>query len=130
MTPNDKPAARSLARARAAAGRAKRALKPADTQPIVERLNRQHERIAATERDLARIGPQVAALEMRLDELRQRVEAPNGTLDEASAASARSIIEEVRREHEQVRARISAAVRYEERLQQLERRVAALTGEG
>ncbi len=130
MTPKDKLPGRSLARARAAAGRAKRALKPADPQPIVERLNRQHERIAATERDLARIGPQVAALEVRLDELRQRVEAPTGALDEASAASARAIIEDVRREHEQVRARISAAVRYEERLQQLERRVAALTGEG
>lgn len=130
MTPKDKLPSRPLARARAAAGRAKRALKPADPQPLVERLNRQHERIAATERDLARIGPQVAALEVRLDELRQRVEAPTGTLDEASAASARAIIEDVRREHEQVRARISAAVRYEERLQQLERRVAALTGEG
>lgn len=65
-----------------------------------------------------RMGPQMAALEARLESLRERLvrpEAGPGDYDEAL-----SLVEEVRREHERIRARISAASRFEERLRQLE----------
>lgn len=74
-------------------------------------------------RDLARIGPQVAALEQRVESLRQQLEQPTSSADEQDQA--RSLLELVRREHEQVRARVFAAARYEERLSRLEEEVAA-----
>lgn len=79
--------------------------------------------LRAHSRDLARIGPQVAALEQRLETLRQRLENPSSSVGEE--AQARSLLELVRREHEQVRARVFAAARYEERLGRLEEAVAA-----
>jgi len=101
-----------------------------DTKPDVHtRLHRQHQRIAALERDLARIGPQVAALEVRVEDLRQRVEQPHWAADDDEQAQARSLVDEVRREHDRVRARITAAVRYEERLRQLEEQVATHLGD-
>jgi chromosome segregation ATPase len=83
-----------------------------------QRLDRQNRRIGALERDMNRMGPQMAALEARLESLRERLvrpEAGPGDYDEAL-----SLVEEVRREHERIRARISAASRFEERLRQLE----------
>lgn len=117
-------------RARSLARRVKRSLLGGGAAPspdeVTVRLDRQHGRIAATERDLSRIGTQVAALEVRIEGLRQRLDLPSLDADDEARAEARSIVEEVRREHEQVRARISAAMRYEERLRQLEERVSAL----
>lgn len=130
MTANDPPSPTPMERARSLAGRAKRKVQRGVPVEVTDRLNRQHERIAATERDLARIGPQVAALEARFERMRQRLDAPDLDLDDATRSEARSIVEEVRREHEQVRARISAAVRYEERLRQLEEQVAKLAVQG
>ena len=96
-----------------------------DPAVVRARLDRQHGRILRTEHDLMRIGTQVAALESRVENLRERLDlgapAPGEPGDEA-----RSIVEEMRREHERVRVRISAAVRYEERLRQLEERLAVL----
>lgn len=82
------------------------------------RLNRQHGRIAALEREVARIAPQVAASEIRLEDLRQRLDRPE--FDDADRAEAASLVEEIRREHQRIRARIGAATRYEERLRQVE----------
>ena len=87
-------------------------------------MDRQHDRLAAVERDLARIGPQVAGLEARLEDLRGTREVP--VVDAGDLADARSLVEEVRREHERTRARISAAARFEERLEQVEELLAAL----
>lgn len=90
----------------------------ADYDHIIERLDRQHGRIAELEREIARLSPQVAALEARIEDLRQlveRTELPAG--EQATVADALARIE---REHEQVRVRISAAVRFEERLRQVE----------
>jgi predicted nucleic acid-binding Zn-ribbon protein len=99
-----------------------------DEQPrldeVAARLNRQHGRIAAVERELARIGPQVAAIEVRLEDLRQRLDQPGS--NDAERAEAASLVEEIRREHQRIRARISAATRYEERLRQLEETVSRL----
>lgn len=87
------------------------------------------QRLAAVEgqvgealREFRRIGPQVAALEARLETLEERLEpAPTG--DAAEHAEARSLVEEVRTEHARVRARISAATVFEERLRVLEERL-------
>lgn len=110
---------------------------------VTVRLNRQHERIAELERELARVSPQLAALEERVAALQvpARVD-PDGVLADAAAdspdagagspdATASSpdvaeLLEAIRAEHARVRARISAAAKYEERLRQLEEKVARL----
>ena len=86
------------------------------------RAERQHERIAELERELKRVSPQLAALEERLEDLRQRLDVPDLAASDGDRAEARSLVEEVRREHAQVRARISAATVFEERLRVLEDR--------
>lgn len=101
---------------------------PTSAGEVLARLDRQHGRLAVLEREIARIGPQLAALEARFEDLRQSLETPRhepGEQDEA-----RTLVAEVRREHERVRARISAAARYEERLRQLEEKVEELTATG
>lgn len=106
------------ARGRSLLGR-RRPAPPAEVPDVTtQRLDRQNRRIGALERDMNRMGPQMAALEARLESLRERLvrpEAGPGDYDEAL-----SLVEEVRREHERIRARISAASRFEERLRQLE----------
>ena len=86
---------------------------------LQERIERQHARIAELERELARL-TQLAALEERLEDLRQRLDVPDLDASDTNRAEARSLVEEVRREHAQVRARISAATVFEERLRVLE----------
>jgi chromosome segregation ATPase len=92
---------------------------------VTERFDRQHGRIADLERDLARIGPQVAALEARFEDLRQQLTVPRPRAEELDEAGV--LVEQVRREHERMRARVSAAARFEERLGQLEDQMTALT---
>lgn len=109
-----------MSRARDAVRALRRAHRlPDDLGPRVEDLER---RLGDAARELGRIGPQVAALEERLEELRRRVEdpAPTGTPEDVEAA--RTVLDEVRAEHARVRARISAAVVFEERLRVLEAR--------
>lgn len=135
MTANHPPASEHMVvRARALASRIRRRFRrdrrASIAAEVTTRFDRQNHRISATEIDLARIGPQVAALEIRVEQLRQRLDVPILDADDETRAQARSIIEEMRREHEQVRARITAAVRYEERLRQLEDRLNRLSSEG
>ncbi|MER7558208.1 hypothetical protein ABTZ46_14780 [Nocardioides sp. NPDC126508] len=97
-----------------------------DQGRVIEELraitDRQRVRIGDLERELARVSPQVAALEARLETLRDAVERGNvasgapvdGQVDAAS------IWAEIQRQQEQVRARITAATRFEERLRRLE----------
>jgi len=94
-----------------------------DEPTVEERFERQHQRIASLERDLARIGPQVAALEARIEDVRHRLTTPSATPDEVEQAV--GLVEEIRREHERMRARVTAAARFEERLEQLEDQMAA-----
>lgn len=84
------------------------------------RLDRQRARIEEVERELARVGPQVAALEARLENLRERVDADAAPELSAAEDDVRTLRAEVARQQEQVRARISAAARFEERLRQVE----------
>lgn len=87
---------------------------------VRERLDRQHRRIADLERELIRISPQLAALEQRVEELRQRIDRPDYVATPEDEARAVSLVEEVERQHAQVRARISAATVFEERLRVVE----------
>ena len=100
---------------------------PDDLPARVDDLDR---RLADALRELGRIGPQVAALEERVESLRQRVEEPDPTGTPDDLAAARNVLDEVRAEHARVRARISAAVVFEERLRVLEAKagIESLTG--
>jgi chromosome segregation ATPase len=84
--------------------------------------DRQRVRIGDLERELARVSPQVAALEARLETLRDTVERGNLAAGASSDGhvDASSIWAEIQRQQEQVRARITAATRFEERLRRLE----------
>ena len=77
-------------------------------------------RIDDLERELIRISPQLASLEQRVEALRARVDDPAFTADDAQRAEARRLVDEVRAEHARVRARVSSAVVFEERLRVLE----------
>ena len=95
----------------------------ATLRSVRARLDRQHQRIAELERELIRVSPQLAALEERVEALRQRVESPDHTSSPENEAQATSLVEEIKREHAQVRARISAAAVFEERLRVVEERL-------
>jgi DNA repair exonuclease SbcCD ATPase subunit len=103
---------------------------PGRVRRLEARAERQHERIAELERELKRVSPQLAALEERVEDLRQRLDLPDLDASDDDRAEARSLVEEIRREHAQVRARISAATVFEERLRVLEEkaRVESETG--
>lgn len=116
--------------------------------PLRERLDRQERRIAALEHrlderlpdavrkatraftEVERMQPQTASMEQRLEELRQRLDT---RLDPGSAedqAEARRLLDEVRREHQQIRSRMTAIAWYEDRLRKLEEAAAPVTGDG
>lgn len=92
---------------------------PDDVGPRVADLER---RLGDAVRELARIAPQVAALEERLADLTARLAEP-ARAEDGDAEAARSVLDEVRAEHARVRARISAATVFEERLRVLEDRL-------
>lgn len=89
----------------------------------LRRVNRQHERIAELEREIGRLSPQVAALEERLEDLAQRLSdrvAGASSPAPAEIAEGNDLVADVRREHGRIRARITAATVFEERLRVLE----------
>lgn len=74
-----------------------------------------------TANELERIVPQVAAQESQLESLREKISAvPAG--DQSQIDESRSLIDEIRREHAQVRVRLTAVAQYEDRLRKLEDR--------
>ncbi|HEY0453453.1 hypothetical protein [Actinophytocola sp.] len=71
--------------------------------------------------ELERIIPQIAAQESQLESLREKL----GTVpaaDRPQIDESRTLIEEIRREHSQIRVRLTAVAQYEDRLRQLEDR--------
>jgi chromosome segregation ATPase len=86
------------------------------------RLDGVQSRADWTTNEVERMIPHVASQESQLESLRQKLTvlppAEPGELDEA-----RSLIDEVRREHAQVRARLTGIARFEERLGRLEERL-------
>ena len=93
---------------------------------VIEELraitDRQRVRIADLERELARVSPQVAALEARLETLRDAVERGDVATGARAGSNAdtAAVWAEIQRQQEQIRARITAATRFEERLRRLE----------
>jgi ABC-type transporter Mla subunit MlaD len=74
-----------------------------------------------TAHDLERLVPMVSAQEGQLQALRDKLTAvPAGAAPEMDEA--RSLIDEIRREHAQIRVRLTGVAQYEERLRRLEDR--------
>ena len=90
-----------------------------------KRLRQASGKVKQNTQDLDRLQPQIASLEQRVEQLRERLDAAPVTGSPDELEEARRLVELVRREHEQVRARISAATWYEERLRLIEERLDA-----
>lgn len=72
--------------------------------------------------ELDRLIPHVAAQEGRLETLRESISlVPKG--DTPQIAEARTLIEEIQRQHAQIRVRLAGIARYEDRLRRLEDQV-------
>jgi hypothetical protein len=94
---------------------------------IEKRISELERRLAVVERtadwsanELARISPQVAAFEVRLEE-QARPAVFTGELEDLPEA--RLLVDVVREEHARVRARLALVSAYEERLRVLESRI-------
>ena len=75
-----------------------------------------------TRAELDRLIPHVAAQEGRLETLRESISlVPRA--DTPQIAEARTLIEEIQRQHAQIRVRLAGIARYEDRLRKLEDRV-------
>lgn len=100
----------------------RRALGKAHRLPddLPDRLADLEQRLADAERELIRLAPQVAALEARLEDLVAGLDRTPLEATDAEQTEARSLLEEVRTEHARVRARITAATVFEERLRVVE----------
>ncbi|MGY1857108.1 hypothetical protein [Modestobacter sp. SYSU DS0290] len=72
--------------------------------------------------DVDRIAPALAGLEERVERLRQGDDtvSPVADVPAQEADDARRLLAQIRREHAQVRARLSTVAAYEERLRRLE----------
>lgn len=102
-----------------------------------DRLERQARRISEVERvsrtaakeaelhvrEMNRVAPQLAALESKVETLRQALEAGPRVDEVDDLRQARNIVDEVRREHERIRIRLSAVTTYEERLRRIEEKL-------
>jgi hypothetical protein len=73
-----------------------------------------------------RLRVQVGVFEERMGRLEQRLESGSFVADDASMAEARSLVDEVRHEHEQARVRMQIVSHYEERLRRVEEALATL----
>jgi chromosome segregation ATPase len=72
-----------------------------------------------TRNELDRLMPHVAAQDARIEDLREQISlAPSS--DTADQAVARSLVEEIQRQHAQIRVRLAGIARYEDRLRKLE----------
>jgi hypothetical protein len=70
--------------------------------------------------DVGRALEQLGALEVRLGRLEEQVSDGDFASDETSRAEARSLVDTVRREHDQARVRFQVISSYEERMRRLE----------
>jgi DNA repair ATPase RecN len=81
-----------------------------EMKPVAYRVQSLYEILAA----------QVGAIEERLQDLTEKVEAGGFDGTDAEKAETRSLIEAVREEHQRIRVRFGAVTQYEERLRRLE----------
>jgi hypothetical protein len=87
------------------------------------------ERLRPVEVEHGRLRVQVGVVEERMGRLEQRLESGSFVADDASMAEARSLVDEVRKEHEQARVRMQIVSHYEERLRRVEEALVGLHGE-
>ncbi|WP_329053150.1 hypothetical protein OG738_10290 [Amycolatopsis sp. NBC_01488] len=81
-----------------------------------------------TRAELDRLIPHVAAQEARLETLCESMSlVPNS--DSRQIAEARTLIEEIQRQHAQIRVRLAGISRYEDRLRRLEDQISVPAGE-
>lgn len=78
------------------------------------------------ELDHQRAMQQLAVLEQRVGRLEERLEGDRYAADDEALRQARSLVDTVRREHDQVRVRMQVVSAYEERLRRLEATVTDL----
>lgn len=143
--------ARRLPGARGLASRLDRAIRwrvDEALAPLQARVDRQAERIRQLETrlderlpdavrkanraftEVERMQPQTASMEQRLEELRQRLDTRLAPTTPEECDEAQRLLDAVRREHEQIRARTTAIAWYEDRLRKLEEAVHAERGTG
>lgn len=82
-----------------------------------------------TSGEVKRIIPHVAAQEDRIETLRAKLAIVPPVEDEKEVAEARSLIEEIQRQHAQIRVRLTGIALYEERLRRLEEQAKVTAGE-
>jgi len=70
--------------------------------------------------DYLRAMQQLGALETRIGRIEEKLESDDLTSDDASLNEARSLVDTVRREHDQARVRFQIIAAYEERMRRLE----------
>jgi DNA repair exonuclease SbcCD ATPase subunit len=96
-----------------------------DLRGRIGELSHRFEEMARLQRwsanELERIIPQLGSQESQLESLREKISAVPAA-DGPQAAEARSLIDEIRREHSQIRVRMTAVAQYEDRLRKLEDR--------
>lgn len=86
--------------------------------------------LASNHRELehGQVAIQVGVCEERLGKIEEQLRGEQFAGEEAEHAEARSLVEAVRREHEQVRVRMQVIGQYEERLRRMEDAVVKLYG--
>lgn len=91
-------------------------------------LERRYDEVERMQRwsanELERIVPQIAAQEAQLETLRESLAAVPAA-DRPQIDESRSLVDEIRREHSQIRVRLTAVAQYEDRLRKLEDRTAS-----
>ena len=90
---------------------------------LINRVNGFHDRAEWTASQVERVLPQVASQESELESLREKLAVVPGA-DQPEIEAARSLIEQIRREHAQIRVRLTGIAKYEERLRRLEEHTA------
>ncbi|WP_409489285.1 hypothetical protein [Amycolatopsis sp. cmx-11-12] len=81
-----------------------------------------------TRAELDRLIPSVAAQEAQLEDLREAISLP-AHADKPELAEARTLIQEIQRQHAQIRARLAGIARYEDRLRRIEDTITVPAGE-
>lgn len=77
------------------------------------------DRLHWTANEVERLIPHVSSQESQLEALRQKLTVVPAA-DEPEIAAARSLIDEIQREHAQIRVRLTGIAQYEDRLRKLE----------
>lgn len=90
----------------------------------IDELAARTEHLAGEQRwtagEVERLIPHVASQESQLESLREKLSTVPPITADGDAEQARTLIDEIRREHAQIRVRLTAIARYEERLRALE----------